>query len=190
MTIPQEHFDNLLLWFDADRDKAGHRYGSIRAGLIRIFISKGFTDAESLADETFDRVMRRLPEIQPGYVGDPARYCVAVARNIVFEEQRRKEIPTDVLPEIYTDARNRNELHDCLVDCLTLLSSDKRQLILDYHVYQGKAKIENHRKMAAELHITEGALRTRAHHMRVHLEKCVMDCASGRTVTQKSVQLT
>ena len=134
--------------------------------------------------------MRRLPEIQPDYVGDPARYCVAVARNIVFEEQRRKEIATDEVPERYTEETKKNDLQECLIDCLTLLPSDKRQLILDYHVYQGKAKIENHRQMAAELHITEGALRTRAHHMRTHLEKCVMECVSGRAATQKSVQLT
>jgi DNA-directed RNA polymerase specialized sigma24 family protein len=190
LTTSKEDFDNLLLWFHSDRDTAAHRYESIRSGLIRIFISKGFTDAEALADETFDRVTRRLPEIQPDYVGDPARYCIAVARNIVFEERRRKEFSTEVLPEPYPLERKESDLHDCLVDCLTLLPSDKRQLILDYHVYQGKAKIENHRKMAAELKITEGALRIRAHHMRARLEKCVLQCVTGRTTKQKPVQLT
>ncbi len=73
MTITKEPFDALLEWLDPDREKAGQRYEVIRAGLIRIFVSKGLSDAEHYADEAIDRVIKRLPEIQANYVGDPAQ---------------------------------------------------------------------------------------------------------------------
>jgi DNA-directed RNA polymerase specialized sigma24 family protein len=176
VTITQEPFDALLEWLDSDREKAGARYEIIRAGLIRIFASKGLSDAEHYTDETIDRVIKRLPELQESYVGDPARYFHGVARNVILEYGRRKEVPTDVLPQNLTQASMRSDTHECLSKCLQLLPADKQEFILDYHLYQGRAKIQHHRQMAGELQISEGALRTRAHHLRVNLEKCVLRC--------------
>ena len=55
-----------------------------------MFVSKGFSDAEDLADETINRVAKKLPEIQDTYVGEPARYFHGVARYILREMMRRK----------------------------------------------------------------------------------------------------
>ena len=178
MTISPEPFDALLEWLDSDREKAAERYEIIRAGLIRIFVSKGLSDAEHYTDETIDRVIKRLPELQKTYVGDPARYFHGVARNVLLEYGRRKEVSTDVVPHRQSQENTRSDTHECLAKCLKLLPRDKQELILDYHLYQGHAKIENHRDMANELSISEGALRTRAHHLRVSLEKCVLRCIS------------
>lgn len=176
MTITKDPFDALLDWLDPDREKAGERYEIIRAGLIRIFVSKGLSDAEHYTDETIDRVIKRLPELQGTYVGDPARYFHGVARNVMLEYRRRKEVTTDELPQHQTQESARSDTHECLSKCLKLLPRDKLEFILDYHLYQGHAKIEHHREMAVELSISEGALRTRAHHLRVSLEKCVLRC--------------
>ena len=176
MTTAKEPFNELLEWLDPDREKAGHRYEVIRAGLIRIFMSKGVSDAEYYTDEAIDRVIKRLPEIQSDYVGDPARYFHGVARNIVLEAGRRREVATDVLPEVLQPAPPKSDTSDCLSKCLQLLPRDKLEFILDYHLYQGREKIVHHRQMASELSITEGALRTRAHHLRLSLEKCVNRC--------------
>lgn len=178
MTISPEPFDALLEWLDSDREKAADRYEIIRAGLIRIFVSKGLSDAEHYTDETIDRVVKRLPELQKTYVGDPARYFHGVARNVLLEYGRRKEVSTDLIPQRQTQENARSDTHECLSKCLKLLPRDKQELILDYHLYQGHAKIQNHREMAHELSISEGALRTRAHHLRVSLEKCVIRCIS------------
>lgn len=176
LTTPKEPFDALLEWLDPDREKAGQRYETIRAGLIRIFIAKGVSDAEYYADEVMERVTRRLPEIQADYVGDPARYFHGVARNIVMEAGRRKEVATDVLPEgVHTDPPE-SDASECLTKCLQELAPEKQEFILDYHLYHGHEKVVHHRQMASELSITEGALRTRAHHLRVNLEKCVLRC--------------
>src|SRR4030095_12642492 len=99
-----------------------------------------------------------------------------VARNLILEAGRRKEVATDVLPLRITQKEIRSDTSECLSKCLKLLPSDKQEFILDYHLYHGRAKVEHHRQMAVELSISEGALRTRAHHLRVNLEKCVLEC--------------
>ena len=188
MTTPKEPFDLLLQWLDPDREKAGQRYEVIRAGLIRIFVSKGVSDAEYYTDEAIDRVMKRLPEIQADYVGDPVRYFHGVARNIVMEAGRRREIATDVLPLSSTLAPPESDTSDCLTKCLKELPRDKQEFILDYHLYQGREKVVHHRQMATELSISEGALRTRAHHLRVNLEKCVLRCIDHKGENKSAVQ--
>ena len=188
MTITQDPFDALLEWLDPDREKAGQRYEIVRAGLIRIFVSKGLSDAEHYTDEAIDRVVKRLPEIQAKYVGDPARYFHGVARNLILEAGRRREVATDVLPLRITHEVARSDTSECLSKCLKLLPADKQEFILDYHLYQGHAKVENHRQMADELSISEGALRTRAHHLRVSLEKCVLECIAQSRQNKTTVE--
>ena len=179
MTNNKEPFDALLEWLDPDREKAGQRYEVIRAGLIRILVSNGLSDAEHYADEAIDRVIKRLPEIKETYVGDPAKYFHGVARNLIREARRRKEVVTEILPNLGTSKSDKSDTSECLSKCLEQLSPDKQEFILDYHLYKGHAKIEHHRQMAGELSISEGALRTRAHHLRVSLEKCVIDCVDN-----------
>lgn len=175
MINEKKPFDSLLEWLDSDREKAGQRYELIRTGLIRMLISNGLSDAEHYADVAIDRVIKKLPEIQGTYVGDPAKYFHGVGRNVIREARRQREIATDVLPPILPPPA-RSDASECLSKCLALLPADKRAFILDYHLFRGHEKVEHHRQMAGELSITEGALRTRAHHLRVSLEKCVLEC--------------
>jgi RNA polymerase sigma factor (sigma-70 family) len=185
ITITKELFDSLLEWLDPDREVAGRKYETIRAGLIRIFISKGFADAEDLTDETFNRVGRKVPDVREGY-GKKIAYCHGVARNIMREAWRRKEIATDKIPERPIQAAATTDRHDCLLKCLKRLPEERRELILDYYLYDGRSKIELHRRMAEELGLTPGALRTRAHHIRDELEKCVANCVRDLLLKQKT----
>jgi DNA-directed RNA polymerase specialized sigma24 family protein len=188
LTNNKEPFEALLEWLDSDREKAGQRYEVIRAGLIRMFISNGLSDAEYFADETIDRVIKRLPEIKETYVGDPVKYFHGVARFVIREARRRKEVVTDIFPDRFLQEPYRSDTSECLSKCLQQLPRDKKEFILDYHLYKGHRKVEHHREMAGELAITEGALRTRAHHLRVTLEKCVLECIDsfGRNKTHVS----
>ena len=134
-------------------------------------------DAEFYADQTVDRVIKRLPEIRDTYTDEPVKYFHGVAKYILLEAARRREIPTDVLPEcLPRGGVIDNELARCLRNCLHTLPKEKHELIHDYHVYDGHPKIDTHRDMAEELAITIGALRTRAHHVRAALEDCVRKC--------------
>src|SRR5450755_1029230 len=92
-TLSSESFDRLLRLFDADRDKAADQYEAIRTRLIRIFEWRGSTSPESLADETMDRVSRRLEQGEQVRAVDPAVYFYGVARNVLKEywTDQRKE---------------------------------------------------------------------------------------------------
>lgn len=160
----------------------------IHESLIRIFVSKGFSDAEALADEVMDRVGNRLPEIRETYVGAPARYFHGVARNVILEAGRRREIPTDVFPVLPHEINHESDEYECLLKCLKFLPNDKRELILDYYLYQGHEKIEHHRIMASELGITDGALRGRAFQLRSKLEKCISNCILAVDKTKHASQ--
>jgi hypothetical protein len=59
---------------------------------------------------------------------------------------------------------------------------------LDYYLYEGRDKIDQHQRMADELDITVGALRTRAHHIRRSLEKCIQLCAKELAEKQKAAR--
>lgn len=184
MTITQEQFDSLLTWLGKDRDSAARRYQIIHAGLVRIFASKGFNDAEDLADETINRVMVRLPQIRGSYIGEPAYYFHGVAKNIIRESVRRKEISGSLKearfdPVVGIQEDTKEDLN-CLDHCLDRLSTQKKDLILDYYLYEGHQKIRHHKNMADQLRITEGAFRSRAHQIRLKLQNFMHQCACGR----------
>jgi hypothetical protein len=62
-TLTQEGFDGLLTWLSPDREQAGRKYEEIRLRLIKIYTRRGCTTPEELADEVFNRVTKKLPEI-------------------------------------------------------------------------------------------------------------------------------
>ncbi len=177
MTLTEESFEALLAWLEENREAAGRKYEAIRGGLIRMFASRGFSDAEDLADLTINRVIARLPDIRNDYVGEPANYFHGVARKILLEAGRRKEIPTDAAPPArLSHIINTSDEYECLLKCLELLTLERRDLILDYYLYDKQDKIIHHKSLAQELGITESTLRVRAHRIREKLETCVAQC--------------
>src|ERR1043165_5330895 len=161
--ITSELFENLLNWLGPTREEGARQYEDVRDRLIRILHKKGCFEAEALADETVNRVMLKLPEIKDSYAGKPLWYFVSVARRVWYEWIRKnKSVPYDevlepvVQPEI-------DAARECLRQCLSVLSPDQRDLVLDYHINKKRAKVELHRHMAEELGVSTNALRLRAH---------------------------
>ena len=180
LATTQEPFEALLSWLDpADRDAAGRAYESIRTGLIKTLISRGFSNAEDLADETINRVMNRLSDIQDAYEGAPAKYFYGVLRNLIKEQRVVKEVVVDELPIRLINEEKTNQAYDCLVRCLETLSGEKSELVLDYYTYEGRNKVEGRSRLAAELGVSENALRIRVYYIRQRLEKCVRACMSN-----------
>ena len=61
--ILQPHqFEALLRLFSENREEAGNLYEAVRRRLVQFFLSKRCDHAEQLADETLNRVARRLQE--------------------------------------------------------------------------------------------------------------------------------
>ena len=173
MDFNKEDFDRLLAWLHPDRDEAGKKYEDIRRRLIRYLTYYGCANGEDLADETINRVIKKVPEIADTYVGDPARYFGGVARNI------RKELcnPPPPPPPPEPDPPDEKERRQrCLDKCMEKISLAEREWVVRYYCADKSEKIENRKKMSEELGIEPNALRIRLHRVRKRLRKCVTDC--------------
>jgi DNA-directed RNA polymerase specialized sigma24 family protein len=178
--LTKESFDALLAWLDPDRDEAGRKYEGIRLRLIKIFVCRGCREAEDLADETINRVSRKLKEIESTYSGEPARYFYGVANKVHLEYLRRKPVP--VLPPPTDVSDDVEKEYACLERCIQNLTPNNRMLVLQYYQEEKKAKIDHRRKLSNQLGIALNALRIRACRIRASLLECVESCLNEATV--------
>ena len=174
--LGQQDFDRLLSWLDRDRERAGILYERIRWRLVTILASRGCTLAEELADETIDRVARRIADIEQIYVGDKAIYFLGVMNNVHHEYLRRPS-PTRLV-DTSVDVATREIIHACLDSCLETLAPYSRQLIERYYAADKKAKIDLRKVIARELGIRPATLRLRALRIREKLQSCIERCMS------------
>jgi len=178
--LDQGAFDKLLAWLNPDPEQAGRKYEEIRSRLIKIFTSRGCTVPEDLADETFNRVAKKVPEIAGTYVGDRTLYFYRVAHNIHLEYVRKK---ADPIPPPAAEHPAELELqYECLEQCIQQLPPRSRELILQYYCEEKQAKIDSRKSLAQRLGIALNALRIQAHRIRTSLEECVMDCLRQKAV--------
>lgn len=173
-TLTKESFEALLAWLDPNPEIAAGKYEHIRARLIKIFVCRGCLESEDLADETIDRVTRRLGDIEPYFVGDPARYFYGVANKIHLEYLRRKPIPEP--PPAFDDTDHDEREYECLERCMQNLSADNRELVIQYYQEERRAKIDHRKRLADQLGIALNALRIRACRIRASLLECVQKC--------------
>jgi DNA-directed RNA polymerase specialized sigma24 family protein len=176
--LSQESFDQLLSWLDQNRESAGKRYEEIRRRLIKIFMCRGCTCPEDLADETINRVARKLPEIMNGYVGDSALYFLGVANRVCQEHFRAK--PLLELPLQSDSSQDKELLDNCLEECLKHLTPANRDLVLEYYQNEGQAKIDHRKELAQRFGIGVNALRIQVCRIRTKLQKCMSDCSQQR----------
>lgn len=179
--LSQEDFDRLLAWLDDDRERAGASYEKLRWRLITIFAARGCPVPEELADETIDRVARRLPDIADSYTGDKARYFFGVANNVHHEYLKRPAAPqSDELFEVAPDKErvhaDEERVHNCLEQCLARLPEADRAMILRYFSHEKGAKVDLHQQMAAELEVTINTLRLRVLRTKQKLQPCIERC--------------
>jgi DNA-directed RNA polymerase specialized sigma24 family protein len=173
-SLTQENFDALLLWLDPNREQAGQTYERIRLRLIKIFTCRGCFEPEDLADETINRVAKRLKDIVDEFVGDRSLYFYGVASKVYLEYLRRKPAPS--LPPPRRDSQEVEMEYQCLERCMERLTSDNRELVLQYYQEERRAKIDHRRLLAQRLGIALNALRIRAHRIRLNLLECVQQC--------------
>lgn len=176
--LAQEDFDRLLGWLNQDQEQAGLIYEKIRSRLITIFAARGCAVPEDLADETIDRVARRVSEIEPNYIGDKALYFFGVANNVHHEHLKRPQPPAQQHEPIdsHDDRDDQERLHHCLEQCLRKLSEESRQMLLRYYSQEKQAKIHLHKEMAEKLGITINTLRLRVLRMKEKLQPCIERC--------------
>jgi DNA-directed RNA polymerase specialized sigma24 family protein len=192
--LSREAFEQLLAALDPVRERAGQRYEGIRARLRRFFMARGMPEPEDLADQTIDRVARKLSEGEIIRTPDLIRYFLGVARNVALQawslEQRRRESPRSWEEAISTpsedDAQEAATLA-CLERCLEALPPESRTLALHYYDHDPAEKVERRRDLARQLSVGSNALRIRLHRLRAQLAACTRRCLEkGREGGQPS----
>jgi DNA-directed RNA polymerase specialized sigma24 family protein len=186
--LTSESFGKLLARLDADVDVAGEKYETLRRMLVRFFDWRGAPFPEEQADETINRVTRKLDEGLE--IRDLSSYCYGVARLIYLEiskssDARRaaiSELDAVVIPQSDSTADEQRLI--CFEACVEGLPSEIRGLIREYYQHDGREKIDARRALAERLGIPLNALRSRATRIRDKLETCVRECLErGRGVT-------
>jgi len=193
-------FHQLLKWFDEGEDSSGQKYLDMRRRLVLYFDRKNCLSPDELADETFNRVARRLEEEGAIVTDSPAHYCDIVARFVLLEalrkQQREESLDERLLKSstppggrtqdsastvedgltAYDELREREQRWSCLESCISALEPHDRQLIINYYRGDQRAKIENRTAIAAQMGLTKNALSIRACRIRDKLDVCVKKC--------------
>ena len=173
--LTKQQFNLLMKWLGSTPEQSGEKYEEIRRRLISFFLNRQCAEAEDLADETINRVAGRLEEIVDAYDGEPMRYFYGVAHNITLEYSRRKRPPI-VVPPPASGGDEMELYHDCLDECLQHLPPKNREIILNYYRDKQEAETLPRRELGAQMKLKSGALRVRAHRIRLKLEQCINEC--------------
>ena len=137
--LTEQTFARLLDVLDADRALAGERYEDLRRTLVRFFEWRGAPFPEDHADQTLDRVARRLAEgVEIKNIGG---YAYVVARldlpgDTKGPESRRVEIEPAGLTATAGEvdvAEDSEPRLGAWIDCLHGLPADSRELIVEYY---------------------------------------------------------
>jgi DNA-directed RNA polymerase specialized sigma24 family protein len=181
-TLTQDAFDRLLIALGGNRDSGGEKYLEIRTNLTRFFEWRGCSFPEDHADETFNRIAKKLDEGEQ--ILNPAGYAMGVARLLLLEILKSRQREQSALNEIgtagetFVAADDGEDRLDCLRNCLQTLSSDNRELILQYYQGEKGEKIQNRKKLLEQLGVPVNTLRMRALRLRERLQGCVEECLS------------
>jgi RNA polymerase sigma factor (sigma-70 family) len=183
-SLTKEAFDKLLGSFGTDRESAAVKYLEIRVNLTRFFEWRGCPFPEEHADETFNRVAKKVSQGEE--IRSPAAYVIGVARLLVLEIMRAHSRQREAFGEYEAsrtepeDASDSEARIECLQRCLQELSSDNRRLIIEYYEGDKGVKIENRRKLGTRLGLTINTLRMRAQRVRERLQICVEECLNQK----------
>lgn len=175
-----ETLQKFLALLSSDYEEAGKVYEKLRTKLIRFFEWRGCASADILADQTFDRVLRKLDQgeiiTNPGaYVRKVGYYIfLEVDTSLLKELDEESSTATSDSPE--DDSSDNDALFSCFDKCLAELPPESKSLILAYYQDENRSKKDGRRELAEQLNIPMNALRIRAHRIRKILERCIQNC--------------
>ena len=178
--LNQNALAKLLASLDPDRARAAEKYELLRRKLVKFFEWRGASSPDEHADETINRLGRRLEEGET--IQNISSYSYGVARMLLKEIEKQAVRERMALVgyglsesnEATSDAPDRRQR--CFDDCLRALRGETKTLILKYYEGDRQAKIEARKALAQSLAVSTDALRIRAHRIRIRLELSVNDC--------------
>jgi DNA-directed RNA polymerase specialized sigma24 family protein len=175
--LTAESFDRFLSSLHADRDQAARQYELLRRKLIGLFRWRRCLFPEELADEVFDRMLRKIADGEQ--IRDPLTYWRGIARKVyleVLKSEGKRRAALDEMQQSPPEGCRAGEIEErleCLRRCLDSFTPENRELILGYYQMDRAAKIQFRKGLARLLAIPMNALRIRAHRLREKLEACV-----------------
>ena len=178
-TLSPEAFERLLMALSPDREGAAIAYEQLRYRVIGLLRWWGACQPEELADQTLDRVARKLEDGAPIAEGALGAYVRGVAR-LVFYESTREPVSARLTrePASAAPADDVEAASECLDRCLACLDAADRTLLLRY--YEAGKAADVRKRLADELGISVTALRIRTHRLRAQVERGMTVCLAGR----------
>jgi DNA-directed RNA polymerase specialized sigma24 family protein len=185
--MSRDTFQGLLAAIDSDEERAAQQYERLRKKLIHYFAARCGPDGEERADETLDRIGRRLEQGEA--IHDVTRYAYGVARLILKESLKRVSRRRRLL-RIITCATTRSRVKsdpepdcgpplECLRYCGRQLPAPERTLIMRYYEGSGHEQFRQRQALAKFLGLSSAALRLRAHRIRRRLKACARECMAA-----------
>jgi len=178
---PERALRALLSRLDADEEQGAEAYERLRRKLVTFFAGRSSPEPEELADETLDRLGRRIHQGEP--IQNPGSYAYGIARLLLAESSRRRRRRAWLLsraspsaPPWNPDERSDPRL-ECIRRCAARLASDDRHLLFEYYGDEGPEQRQARRTLSERLGIAAGALRLRVFRIRRCLEACARRCA-------------
>lgn len=177
----QADFKRFLKWLASEGNDSAEVYEHIRNVLIKIFNAKGFQSADEMADETIDRVISKIDELEKNYDGKKLHYFLSVARFIQLEHLKKRTFEIEIEKLEAMPDRNRFQDDDeifstnilLLKECLKKLNRKNRSIIWDYFNVSKKNKIEKHKKIAEKFSLTHNSLRIKVFRIKKNLAECI-----------------
>ncbi len=168
--------------------RADEKYELLRQKLAKSLMWKGCPeiDADLLADTTLDRVALKLEKGED--ILNFNAYTYGVLRLVWLEYLRKPPPPPP--PEPPPPPPPPPPRMRCLRKCLTeaVPNVKDRQLILRFYDNEDGEKLkEVRKKLAEELGISSGALKTKACYLRQRLERCINECVARLSVTKTPI---
>lgn len=190
--LTKEAFDLLLAKLDPNEERAGEKYELVRSQLAKFFECRGCHLPQELADETFNRVARKIAEGEEIPLESVSSYFRGVARNVLREYLRNPENSAssidDLLPSYHPAEDPENSIGResgsssleqrlaCLEACLGKLPPETREMMISYYMAEHSARVAGRKQLAEAFHIPINNLRIRVHRVRKGLERCMKKC--------------
>ena len=178
----------FLDWLDEGANSNGRRYAEVRRRLELYFDRKNCVEPAELADETLNRVAKKLEENGGITEVRPLQYCYIAAKFVFLETlsgEKRAPFhrpliganPSNGSGQPGTDLRAHSAIESkakiAADECLNSLPIADRDLFVDYYRGQQPGKIERRAALATKLGLTANGLSLRAVSLRQKLETCI-----------------
>lgn len=190
--LSQSAFQQFLYWLDEGADSHGENYLEMRRRLVSYFDRRNCLSPDDLADETLNRVARKLAEAGQITDASPSQYCYIVAKFVLLESFRAPENRQSNIDDLSPARQSKSNLSvspfpdtvqatgdrrmNCLETCLNNLPGNDQKMIVNYYQGEQRSKIDGRSLLAKSLRISTNALAIRACRLRSKLEACVKKC--------------